>query len=46
MENKENTVRKICQLCANYSRCSKKCSETGNFVARKKECDCGKFAKK
>lgn len=36
--------RKICQKC--QKRKNKRCSVTGNFVPRKKECNTGKFEKK
>lgn len=35
----------ICQRCKNRGK-DKKCSVTGLFVARKKECDCNSFTKR
>ena len=31
--------RQVCQNCTKYSRKTKKCSITGNYVARKSTCD-------
>lgn len=37
MENAE--IRKICQNCGNYDRCTKKCGISGEYTARKKSCE-------
>ena len=31
-------IRKACQNCETYGRCTKKCSKTGKHVARKHSC--------
>ena len=37
--NKIEMVRKVCQFCGSYDRCTKKCSESGNYTPRKGSCD-------
>lgn len=36
MENTE--IRKICQNCNSYGRCTKKCDISGEYTARKETC--------
>lgn len=44
MEGKKSEVRKVCQNCGKYDRCTKKCSVNNKFTARK--ASCGDFAEK
>lgn len=39
MECNKTEVRKICQNCGNYDRCTKKCLKSGKYTARKASCD-------
>ncbi len=39
MENTKNEVRKVCQNCGKYGRCTKKCGISGEYTARKNTCE-------
>lgn len=39
MECNKTEVRKVCQNCGNYDRCTKKCLKSGKYTARKASCD-------
>lgn len=41
MENKQTEVRRVCQNCGLYERCTKKCGKTGSYTARKASCGSG-----
>lgn len=32
-------IKKVCQNCGKYNRCTKKCSTSGGYVARKHSCN-------